>query len=38
MRSDDRRFQRIDRGQVLHGPIPPNCLYRMPEIVIVQDC
>ena len=36
--SEDRRFQRIYRGIVLHGPIPPNCLYRMPEIVIVQDC
>ena len=38
MGSDDRRFQRIDRGLVLHGPIPPNCLFRMPEIEIVQDC
>ena len=25
-------------GRVLHGPRPPTCLYRMPEIVIVQDC
>ena len=36
--SENRRFQWIDRGRVLHGPIPPTCLYRMPEIVIVQDC
>ena len=34
---EDRRFQWIDRGIVPHGPIPPTCLYRMPEIVIVQD-